>query len=101
MNAVFFAQETTPGTSPYSSLIFLALMGAVFYFLIIRPQRKRAKAQQELTANLAVGHQVRTIGGIHGTVLSMDEDSVLLQVEDGKIRVARRAIGSRVGADDV
>ena len=100
MNAVFIAQETTPA-NPYSSLIFLALMGAVFYFLIIRPQRKRQKAQQELTANLQVGHQIRTIGGIHGTVLSMDEDSVVIQVEDGKLRVARRAIGSRVGADDL
>lgn len=101
MNAVVLAAEEAAPANPYSSLIFLVLMGAVFYFLIIRPQRKRSKAQAELTANLAVGHQVRTIGGIHGTVLSMDEDSVLLQVEDGKIRVARRAIGSRVGADEV
>ncbi len=99
MNVVFFAQDSA-AASPYSSLIFLVLMGAVFYFLIIRPQRKRMKAQQELAANLQVGHQVRTIGGIHGTVVSMDDESVVLQVEEGRIRVARRAIGNRVGADE-
>jgi preprotein translocase subunit YajC len=40
---------------------------------------------------------VRTIGGIQGTVISVEDDSVVLRVEEGKIRVTRRAIGSRVG----
>jgi preprotein translocase subunit YajC len=95
---VVFAQEGTG--SPYSSLIFLVLMVAVFYFLIIRPQRRRVKAQQELASSLQIGHEVRTIGGIHGRVISLDEDSVVLQVEEGRLRVARRAIGSRVGTDE-
>ncbi len=93
MSSVVLAQEAA---SPYSSLIFLALMVGVFYFLIIRPQRRRAKAQQELAASIQPGHEVRTIGGIHGTVVSVDEDSVVLKVEEGRLRVARRAIGSRV-----
>jgi preprotein translocase subunit YajC len=94
------AQQADPGASPYSSLIFLALMGVVFYFLIIRPQRKRVKAQQELVSALEIGHEVRTIGGIHGRIVSMDDQSVVLEVEQGRIRVARRAIGSRVGSDE-
>lgn len=94
MSSVVFAQE---GASPYSSLIFLALMIGVFYFLIIRPQRRRAKAQQELSSSLVPGQEIRTIGGIHGTVVSVDDDSVVLRVEEGRLRVARRAIGSRVG----
>lgn len=98
--AVVFAQDS-PAANPYSSLIFLALMGLVFYFLIIRPQRKRMKAQQELAATLQIGHEVRTIGGVHGRVVSMDEDSVVLEIEQGRMRVARRAIGNRVGSDDV
>lgn len=97
MNPVVLAQES--GASPYSSLIFLVLMVVVFYFLIIRPQRRRMKAQQNLAASLQVGNEVRTIGGIHGTVIAMDEESVVLRVEEGRIRVARRAIGSRVGGD--
>ncbi len=97
MNLFVFAQEG--GGTGTSSLIFLGLMIAVFYFLIIRPQRKRAKDQQQLSESLAPGQEVRTIGGIHGTVLSVSDDSVVLRVEEGKIRVAKRAIGAKVGGD--
>jgi preprotein translocase subunit YajC len=74
-------------------------MVVVFWLFIIRPQRQRAKAQQSLSESLSAGEEVRTIGGIHGKVISVDEESVVLQVEEGKIRVSRRAIGSRVGGD--
>jgi len=94
---VVLAQEATG--SGLTSLLFLALMVGVFYFLIIRPQRKRSQAQRELAASLEIGAEVRTIGGIHGTVVSIDEDSVVLKVEDGQLRLSKRAIGSRVGDD--
>ncbi len=96
MSFVVFAQEST-GFGGLGSLVFLALMIGVFYFLIIRPQRNRSKAQKNLAQSLEIGHEIRTIGGIHGKVISMDEDSVVLGVEEGRIRVSRRAIGSRVG----
>ena len=95
MNLVVFAQQS--GGSPVFSLLFLAAMVGVFYFLIIRPQRKRTKAQKNLSESLVVGEEIRTIGGIHGTVVSVDDDSILLRVEEGRIRVSRRAIGARVG----
>lgn len=94
MTYVVFAQETA--ASPLPSLLFLGLMVAVFWMFIIRPQRQRAKKQQSLSESLAPGHEVRTIGGIHGTVVTVDEDSVVLRVEEGRLRVSRRAIGSRV-----
>lgn len=99
MTHVVFAQETAAG-SGWTSLIFLGLMVVVFWLFIIRPQRQRAKAQQSLSESLSAGEEVRTIGGIHGRVISVDDDSVVLQVEEGKIRVSRRAIGTRVGADE-
>ena len=94
MSLFVLAQETGAG---YSSLIFLALMVGIFYLLIIRPQRKRARAQRELAESLRVGDEVRTIGGVHGVVTSMDDNSVVLRVEEGQIRFSRRAIGNRVG----
>lgn len=97
MTLVVFAQEA-PG-SALPSILFLALMVGVFYFLIIRPQRKRTQAQKSLAASLQIGDEVRTIGGVHGTVVSMTEDSVVLRVEDGQIRFSKRAIGNRVGDD--
>jgi preprotein translocase subunit YajC len=91
-----FAQEDTGGGGT-TTLIFLGLMVAVFYFFIIRPQRQRQKAQQELSASLEIGDDVRTIGGIHGRILTIDAESVLLEVEQGQIRVARRAVGAKAG----
>ncbi|MFB3051823.1 MAG: preprotein translocase subunit YajC [Acidimicrobiia bacterium] len=96
MSFVVFAQESG-GFGGAGSLIFLGLMIGVFYFLIIRPQRTRTKKQKELSQSLEIGHEVRTIGGIHGTVVSLDDDSVVLGVEEGRLRVSRRAIGGRVG----
>lgn len=95
----FVLAQTTGGSSPWASFIFLGVMVVVFYLFIIRPQRNRAKQQQELSSSLTAGQQVRTIGGIHGTVVSVDDDSVVLRVEEGKIRVSRRAIGSVIEAD--
>ena len=95
MNSFVFAQDSTPGGGT-SSLIFLGLMIFVFYFLIIRPQRKRSKDQKQLSESLATGDKIRTIGGIVGTVLSIEGDEVVIKVEEGKLRLARRAIGSRV-----
>ncbi len=83
-----------------STLLFLALMIGVFYFLIIRPQRKRAKEQRELAASLQVGQDIRTVGGIHGRVISADDDSVVLSVEEGKIRISRRAVGSLLSDEE-
>lgn len=98
MTHVVLAQEAAG--SPLPSLLFLGLMVAVFWLFIIRPQRQRAKKQQALSASLTAGQEVRTIGGIHGTVISVNEDSVVLRVEEGQIRVSRRAIGSVVGAEE-
>lgn len=100
MTHVVFAQDAAAGSSGWTSLIFLGLMVVVFWLFIIRPQRRRAKAQQSLAESLSAGQEIRTIGGIHGRVISVDEDSVVLAVEEGRIRVSRRAIASLVGGDE-
>lgn len=97
MTNFVLAQETSGGGT--TTLIFLGLMVAVFYFFIIRPQRSRQKAQQELSDSLEVGNEIRTIGGIHGRVVEIDGDAVVLQVEEGRLRIARRAVGTRVEPD--
>lgn len=88
------------GTGGYSTLIFLALMALVFYFLIIRPQRKRSSEQKQLAASLNVGDRVQTIGGIVGTVVAVEEDEVVLDVEGGRMRLVTRAIASRKNDQD-
>jgi preprotein translocase subunit YajC len=91
-----FLTTAAPGSSGYSSLIFLVVMVAVFYLLILRPQRKRMRAQQELTSTLQLGDRVQTIGGIQGVIRALDDDAVVIEVEQGRLRVVRRAIANRV-----
>jgi preprotein translocase subunit YajC len=94
--SVILAQEATPTSGGSSSLIFFAIMAVAFYFLFIRPQRKRQAQIQEVQDSLSQGMEVRTIGGIHGRVLELDDDSVVLEVESGRLRVARKGIAGTV-----
>ena len=88
------------GGLSFSSLLPLLLLGALMYFLLIRPQRKRVRRQRELAAALEVGDQVRTIGGLLGVVVGVGDDWVVLGIEDGRIRVQRSAIAARVGPNN-
>lgn len=81
-----------------SNLLFILAMLAIFYFLILRPQQKRAKAQRELLDALSVGDEVVTIGGLYGRVISVDE-RVRIEVGGGAwIDVARQAVASIVSS---
>jgi preprotein translocase subunit YajC len=64
--------------------------------LIIRPQRTRMRNQQELSRSLQLGDRVQTIGGIQGVVRSLDDDSVVIEIEQGRMRVVRRAVANRI-----
>ncbi|OGO06877.1 MAG: preprotein translocase subunit YajC [Chloroflexi bacterium RBG_13_57_8] len=77
-------------------LAFLVVIFALFYFVMIRPQRKRQKEQQEMMHNLQKGDKVITAGGIFGTIDSLSEDSVVIKVEGGgTLRVARGSVAVR------
>ena len=78
-----------------SMLVSMALMIAVFYFLLIRPQRKKDKKVKEMLAALKVGDRVCTIGGIYGTITNIrDENTVTLAIgpQDVPVVFARWAI---------
>jgi preprotein translocase subunit YajC len=77
-------------------LISLGLMVAIFYFLLIRPQQRRARQQRELVGSLAVGDEVVTIGGMFGTITGMDDESVTLDVGSGtRVRFVKQAIARK------
>ena len=77
-------------------VLFLVLIFGMFYFLMIRPQRKRQKEHEEVVEQLKRGDKVVTAGGIYGQIESLSEDSVVLKVESGTtIRVARGSIAGK------
>ncbi len=82
--------------SQWGMIIFLVLMVAVFYFLMIRPQQKRAKEHRQMMEDLQKGNRVITAGGIYGTIESLSEDSVVIKTEGGTtLRVARSSVAVR------
>ncbi|AHB13993.1 MULTISPECIES: preprotein translocase subunit YajC [Dehalococcoides] len=81
--------------------VLLALFFGMFYFLIIRPQRQRQKDHANLMSSLVKGDGVITIGGIHGVIESVAEDSVIIKVESGTLlKVSRGAIGYKKTPED-
>ena len=77
-----------------SMFLPMILIVGVFYFLMIRPQRKKDKKVKEMLANLKPGDRICTIGGIYGTIKGLREDSVILSVgkQDTEMVFARWAI---------
>ncbi len=83
--------------SQYGSIISFVVLVAAFYLLIIRPQMKRQKDQAALMASLEVGDNVVSIGGIYGTIRSLDVEQVQLEVaENLVITMARSAIARKI-----
>jgi len=77
-------------------IIFLVLIFGLFYFVMIRPQRKRQKEHESMVQQLQKGDKVITAGGIYGVIESTSEDSIVLKVESGTtIRVARGSVVGR------
>ena len=92
------AQATTAAADPtggFSSIIMMALMFAVLYFLMIRPQQKRAKEHAALLAALAKGDEVVTQGGMAGTVVELRDNFVKVAVAPNvEVLVQRASIGA-------
>lgn len=74
-------------------IVLVVLLFAMFYFLMIRPQRKRIKEHGELIESLQRGDKVITAGGIYGEIDLIDEETVVLKLEDGgKLRVLKNSV---------
>ncbi len=92
---VVFAQAEG-GSSALGFLLPIAILGAVFYLLLVMPQRRRAKKAQALRESLGIGDEVRTIGGIYGTIRAEDDTTFTIEIDPGtKMRISKRAIAER------
>ena len=77
-------------------IAFLGVLGLVFYFFMIRPQRRRQQEHDQLMSQLKQGDSVITAGGIYGRVESVAQDSVVLKIESGAtMKVAKSSIASK------
>lgn len=80
---------------PMTSLIFMVVIFAVFYFLLIRPQAKRAKEHKQLVAALSKGDEIVTSGGIYGKLSNVTDDYVEVDIAEGMtVKMQRQAVAS-------
>jgi len=88
-------QGAEGGGSMVSTLVMFSLIILIFYFMILRPQQKRQKERQKLLDGVKKGDKITTIGGIHATVLGLEEKTVLIQVADNiKIKIDKSAVAN-------
>lgn len=96
MSILNFLQSGANGGSLTGSLVMIGLMIVIFYFFLIRPQKKQEKETKRMIDALKKGDKIVTIGGIYGTVFSVKDSTVVVKVDDStKIEFTKTAI-SRV-----
>lgn len=93
--------EAQAGSMASSIIMFVAII-AIFYFLIYRPQKKRDKESKAMIASMKKGDKVVTIGGIHGTIVTVKDKTVVVKVDDSaRIEFSKDAISSVVSKDAI
>jgi preprotein translocase subunit YajC len=91
-NTILMAQ---PGanSNPIMSFLPLILIAVVFYFFMIRPQTKRMKEQKSFITNLKKGDKIVTVGGIHGKIAEINDDTFMMEIENGvKMKIDRVSV---------
>lgn len=99
------AATSTTGTgkgSAISMIVMLVIMFGAMYFFIIRPQKKKEKEDRKMRENLQVGDEIITIGGIYGRVISIKEDSIVIESKSdhSKMTIARWAMQQNLTVHD-
>jgi preprotein translocase subunit YajC len=96
---LILAQAT--GGNPMGTLIFVAVLAAIMYFIMIRPQQKQLKAHRELIAGLKKGDEVVTQGGILGKIYLVSERTLTIEIANGvRIRVLKTSIAAKGSVAD-
>ena len=86
-------QEATGGQSLYGNLLLIGGIVLIFYFFMIRPQQKKQKDQKSFLGEVKRGDTIVTVGGIHGRIASIDDETIILEVEKGgKIKLDKSSI---------
>lgn len=87
------AQGQSQGTQ-WQTLLFMGGFFAIFYFFMIRPQMKRAKEQRKFQEGVKIGDKVMTGGGIHGEVIEVEERTVVIKLDQGRMRIEKAGLSN-------
>lgn len=91
------AAQAKSTSSYYTTIIYLAIFIGIFYFLLIYPQQRKAKAHRQLVSDLKKGDKVVTMGGVIGKIKSIDDEKVVLEIDKNvSIKVLRGAVTQKI-----
>ena len=93
------AEAAAPQGNPYGMLITMALIFAIFYFMMVRPQQRKEKGRRKTIETLRAGQRVIFAGGLIGTIAEVKQYTFIIETVSGKIEIARGAV-SRLLKDD-
>ena len=96
MNIILLQAAEGQGSA---QLLFFGLIFVVMYFFMIRPQVKKQKKENKFRSQLSKGDQVITIGGIHGKIIELKENSVIIENYGSKMKIEKSAISMYVVSD--
>jgi preprotein translocase subunit YajC len=98
VTAFLFLQAGAGQPNTLLSLLPMILIFGIFYFLLFLPMQRQKKAQKEMLATLQAGQTVQTTGGIIGTIVQMDDDTLVLRIKPDNVRiqVARSAVSGLI-----
>ena len=98
---ICFASSGQEEANPYATLVLFLVIFGIFYFLLIRPQTKRAKELKEMIASLKKGDRVVTIGGIIGEVVEVRDKTLILKLNDRtRVEILKSAVSTKL-TDDI
>jgi preprotein translocase subunit YajC len=84
-----------------TAVIVVVILFALFWLLIVRPQRRQAAEQRELIASVEPGDEIVSAGGLYGVIQSIDGDELVVEIADGLVvRMARGAVAGLVERDE-
>ena len=96
LSMILFA-KSKGGSGGLGFLLILVALFALMWIFLIRPQRRRRTAQTDLLSRLAVGDEIVTVGGVYGTVRSVADDQLTVEIAPGtNVRLDRRAVAALV-----
>ena len=100
--AIALEAAATTGSSQAASSLVTIVMFVVLYFFMIRPQKKKQKAEEKMRNDIQVGDEIMTIGGFYGRVISVKEDSLVIEsvVDKAKQKIVRTAVQQNLTVHD-
>lgn len=101
MLIVALQAQSPAGPNPLSTVVLFGGLFAIFYFLLIRPQKKQQQAHEKMVGDLAKGDEVATLGGVVGKIIHLTDDRVTIKTAgDTRIEVERSKVSRRLAGGD-